>query len=176
MSNNHIQKLSWTVSFDIYDSQEFLPNDEKDLIQRAREAMQFAYVPYSQYSVGCALRLKNGEVITGSNQENASYGLTVCGERSALFRLGSTGNQKNLKKLAVIGRPRQCINKAVALENESLGGPCGACRQVIKEYEDLSGGNIIILCVLNTDRVYRAIGIETLLPWGFGPKNLSTLA
>jgi cytidine deaminase len=157
---------------EIYNSQNGLAEDEKELVIAARNAMLKAYPPYSNYYVGAAVRVADGNIFTGSNQENVSYGLTVCAERSALFHVGSSGQAKNVVKLAVIGRPKQKIDKKVEKEEELLGGPCGACRQVIKEYEDLSGNPLVILCVLNTDRVYRAVGIETLLPMAFGPRNI----
>lgn len=96
--------------------------DFTDLMNRAREAAAKAYAPYSKFQVGCALVTKAGSVFTGCNVENASYGLTICAERNAIFHAVATeGPQMRLASLAVI-----------ALGHEFP--PCGACRQVIAEF------------------------------------------
>ena len=97
-------------------------NDLTDLMTRARDAAGRAYAPYSHFQVGCALRTESGDVFTGCNVENASYGLTICAERNAVFRAVSTeGPEMKITALAVI-----------ALGHEFP--PCGACRQVIVEF------------------------------------------
>jgi cytidine deaminase len=158
-----------TISYDIFSFQDELPTDEKELVIQAREAMNHSYSPYSHFSVGCAVKLKDGEIVKGSNQENAAYGPTNCAERSALFAIGSQGKQDQIAKIAVIARPTAALDSPVPLAKEQNGTPCGVCRQVMKEYEVLSGQKMIILCVFNTDRIYRFEGIDTLLPFGFGP-------
>jgi cytidine deaminase len=96
--------------------------DFTELIQRAREAAAKAYAPYSMFQVGCALVTQAGGVFTGCNVENASYGLTICAERNAIFHaVASEGPQMRIASLAVI-----------ALGHEFP--PCGACRQVIAEF------------------------------------------
>lgn len=96
--------------------------DFTDLMNRAREAAAKAYAPYSKFQVGCALVTQAGGVFTGCNVENASYGLTICAERNAIFHAVATeGPQMRLASLAVI-----------ALGHEFP--PCGACRQVITEF------------------------------------------
>lgn len=96
--------------------------DFTDLMNRAREAAAKAYAPYSKFQVGCALVTQAGGVFTGCNVENASYGLTICAERNAIFHAVATeGPQMRLASLAVI-----------ALGHEFP--PCGACRQVIAEF------------------------------------------
>ena len=157
------------INYELYSSADSLPPDEQELVKQAREAMKTSYSPYSKFRVGCALGLKDGSIITGSNQENAAYGPTNCGERSALFAMGSQGKKDQLKKLAVIARPAPDIDSVAPVEQELPGTPCGTCRQVIKEYESLSGEKTVILCVLNTDRIMRFEGIDSLLPFAFGP-------
>jgi cytidine deaminase len=96
--------------------------DFTDLMNRAREAAAKAYAPYSKFQVGCALVTQAGGVFTGCNVENASYGLTICAERNAIFHaVTSEGPQMRIASLAVI-----------ALRHEFP--PCGACRQVIAEF------------------------------------------
>jgi len=94
---------------------------DKDLIEKARKAKEFAYSPYSKFPVGAAILAKSGKVYTGCNIENSSFGLSICAERVALFKAVSVG-EKEFVKLAVVGP-----------ENSSVF-PCGACRQVLFEF------------------------------------------
>lgn len=147
---------------------EQLPEDEQRLLETARQAMTTSYSPYSEFTVGAAVQLEGGDIIKGSNQENASYGLTMCAERTALFTVGATGRKKDVRKIAVVGTGKN-------FETTKPVTPCGACRQVIKEYEDLSGGPITILMAGQTGPTYRIKGIDSLLPFAFGPKDLKIL-
>jgi homotetrameric cytidine deaminase len=94
-----------------------------DLLEQARQAALHSYSPYSGFRVGAALRLANGEVVTGTNVENSSYGLTICAERSALVRAVSQFGPE-IRVQAV----------AVANLNHAPSPPCGACRQVLAEF------------------------------------------
>jgi cytidine deaminase len=94
------------------------------LLQRAREAQQNAYAPYSKFRVGAAILLDNGEIFTGCNVENASYGLTNCAERSAIFAAVSQLGAAAVRVKAV----------AVVNDHNAPCSPCGACRQVIAEF------------------------------------------
>ncbi len=170
--HNSLQKQTIQIEYDLINDSSLLPQDEQNLVAQAREAMKTSYSPYSQFRVGCAVLLKDGSIIQGSNQENAAYGPTSCGERSALFAMGSQGKKDQLLKIAVIARPASGIDTAEPIEKEQPGTPCGTCRQVIKEYEALSGEKTVILCILNTDRIMRFEGIDSLLPFGFGPSVL----
>jgi cytidine deaminase len=94
----------------------------KDLYNKAKEVLPNSYSDYSKFKVAAALRMKNGEIITGVNVENASFGLTNCAERTALFTAYTKGYRKeDIKELLI------------TTEQESFISPCGACRQVIKE-------------------------------------------
>ena len=93
------------------------------LLDQARQAAQHAYAPYSNFRVGAALRLANGEIVTGTNVENMSYGLTICAERSALVRAVSQ-----------FGPEIRVEAVAVANLNDAPSPPCGACRQVLSEF------------------------------------------
>ena len=94
----------------------------KDLYNKAKEALPNSYSQYSNFKVAAALRLKNGEIITGVNVENASFGLTNCAERSALYTAYSKGYRKDDIEEIV-----------VTTEQEDFISPCGACRQVMRE-------------------------------------------
>lgn len=151
--------------YELLDSENDLLEDEADLLKKAREAMQTAHCPYSEFQVGAAIKLKDETIVTGSNQENAAYPSGICAERAALFGVGSQGKKNLVLKLAVIGKKENS-------ESDEPVTPCGACRQVIKEYEDLSEQPIVIIMAGTRSEILRVVGIENLLPWGFGPKNL----
>jgi cytidine deaminase len=93
------------------------------LIERAREVATHAYSPYSRFKVGAALRLTNGEIVTGTNVENVSYGLTICAERAALVRA-----------VAQFGPEIRIEAVAIANLNSAASPPCGACRQMLAEF------------------------------------------
>jgi cytidine deaminase len=95
----------------------------EELMEHARQAAKNAYAPYSKFRVGAALRLANGEIVTGANVENASYGLTICAERSALVRA-----------VAEFGPEIRVVAVAVANLNGMASPPCGACRQMLAEF------------------------------------------
>ena len=96
-------------------------NDEQKLIDAARAAREKAYAPYSNFRVGAALRTKSGKIYSGCNIENASYGLTLCAERTAIFKAMSEGE-------------REFDAIAVVCDTEKLTPPCGSCRQIIWEF------------------------------------------
>jgi cytidine deaminase len=122
---------------------------DKELVNVAKKALSKAYSPYSNYKVGAALRTKEGKIYDGCNIENASFGLTVCAERVALFKALSEG-EKEFTELAVV------------IDDEILPSPCGACRQVISE---LAPNASIILATVNG--LYKEYSVEELLPNAF---------
>jgi len=93
----------------------------KDLIEKAEKARENAHAPFSNFKVGAALLAKNGDIHTGCNVENASYGLTMCAERVAIFKAISEGE-------------KEFTNLAIVADTENLTPPCGACRQIIWEF------------------------------------------
>ncbi len=121
--------------------------DEEKLLRAAKDARKLAYTPYSKYSVGAALLTKDGEIIQGANIENASYGLTVCAERNAVFS-------------AILGGHRDFTALCVAAEG-AMPYPCGACRQVLSEFaRDLE---IIVTDGVSVERTT----LQELLPHSF---------
>lgn len=121
---------------------------EEEILVRAREARGRAYAPYSGYKVGAAVEDENGNVYTGCNIENGSYGASMCGERTAIFKAVSEGAGK-IKRMAVVAEG-------------SMPYPCGMCRQVMSEFFD-SDTEIILECGGRVER-YR---FEELMPYMF---------
>ncbi|MBI4154434.1 cytidine deaminase [Candidatus Woesearchaeota archaeon] len=134
------------------------------LLDQAAKAMETAYNPYSRFFVGAALLSQDGTIITGSNVENASYGLTNCAERSAIFRANAMGIRA-FYKIAIVGRGEN-------YDTEGITGPCGSCRQVIYESAQISEMDLeVILSTTKKDKI-AVHTISELLPLAFGPKDL----
>jgi cytidine deaminase len=98
-----------------------MSSDMKALLEQAKKAAEAAYVPYSGYKVGSAVRCTDGSIFSGCNIENASYSLTICAERTAIFKAVSEGH-------------RDFTAIAIYVDSDKLFPPCGACRQVISEF------------------------------------------
>ena len=124
----------------------------EELIGLAREARQRAYAPYSRFAVGAALLGRSGRVYTACNVENVSYGLSICAERAAVFKAVSEGEQEF---------------KALAVVTSAGGSPCGACRQVLAEFNCK-----MTVYAADTEGQYRAFTVEELLPEAFMPEDL----
>ena len=124
--------------------------NERELIERAMEMKKAAYAPYSHFQVGAAVLAESGKVYGGANVENASYGATVCAERSAIFAAVNAGERK-LEAIAVTETP------------------CGICRQVMREFCD---PRVFKVIVAKTADDYRVFTLEELLPESFGPGHL----
>lgn len=135
-------------------------NDQDlQLIAAAREAAAQSYCPYSNFAVGAALRFADGSVVTGTNVENASYGLALCAETVAVAKALANGVRGGLEAVAVTGPAHEPIT------------PCGRCRQVLNELAGLGGTDPEVLCV-GTDKVKR-VRLSVLLPDAFGPASLT---
>jgi cytidine deaminase len=129
--------------------------DQHQLIDRARQARENAYVPYSRFPVGAALHLEDGRVVTGCNIENASYGLSNCAERTAIFKAVSEG-KPTIKRIAVIA------------DTDGPVSPCGMCRQVMAEF--CAPDTPVILTNLKNDVLETTVG--ELLPFAFLKEDL----
>lgn len=135
---------------------------EATLIEAARGAGQHAYAPYSDYHVGAALLFEDGAIITGSNVENASYGLALCAETIAVSRAFGEGRRGGLQAVAVTGPTDKGDGAPIT--------PCGRCRQVLNEIAGLGGTDPLVLCVGKNET--RRITLSELLPHAFGPAHL----
>ena len=130
------------------------------MFEHALKAYSNAYTPYSKFNVGAVVKLKNGEYITGSNIENASYGLSNCAERSALFNTYSRGYRKDdIETMMVIGATDGPIS------------PCGACRQVMSELVDLDSK--VVLTNLKKD--IKEITVRELIPFSFNDGDMKNV-
>jgi cytidine deaminase len=127
----------------------------KEMISVARAASRRAYCPYSRFPVGAAVLTSDGQIVAGCNVENASYGLTMCAERTAIFR-------------TVAGGCSDLRGVVVYTPTSSPTAPCGACRQVMNEF----GPDAEVVCVCDGPDVIR-MSVGELLPAAFGPRNLA---
>ena len=139
----------------------------KLLIDEAIKARNMAYAPYSKYLVGAALVVPSGNIYTGCNIENASYGLTICAERTAIFKAVSEG-QRHIDAIAIVGAP--LFEDGSSDEGGSKGEndyafPCGACRQVLAEFLPESGDIDVIVARSQDD--YKVYKLSELLPYTF---------
>jgi cytidine deaminase len=123
--------------------------NNNELVKLAKEAMKYAYVPYSKFRVGAALLTEEGKVFTGCNIENASFGGTNCAERTALFKALSEGYRK-FTKIAIVG------------DSKDFTYPCGICRQVLSEF-----GISMEVIVSNQNGELRVHKLSELLPYAF---------
>lgn len=149
-----------SVEFIRHISSSSLPEPDKALIDLAKEQLDVAYAPYSNFHVGAALILENGKKITGCNQENASYPLCTCGEHNALVTAGNNQPGVKIKTLAIVARnPSTPVTQPVT--------PCGACRQIIAEFEVRQDAPIRLLLQGETGDIYEFESVKGLLPLSF---------
>jgi cytidine deaminase len=145
---------------EVYDSIEELPVDVQNLMKQSVNARNNAYSPYSKFNVGAAILLDNDQVITGSNQENASYPSGLCAERTAIYYAGAKFPEAKLLKMALTASSQnQLTNTPIP--------PCGACRQAIAEYEVKQKTPIEIYFMGAEGKVVRSKSLVNLLPLVF---------
>lgn len=133
---------------------------ELELVNAAREASHRAYAPYSHFHVGAAIRLENGVIVPGSNQENVAFPSGTCAERSACYYAGARYPGVKFEAIAVAARG------ADGEELDEPASPCGACRQALVEYEHLAGRNVPVY-MAGKSKVYRLPSVSALLPFTF---------
>jgi cytidine deaminase len=143
-----------------------LLEEDRILIAKAKEISTNAYAPYSNFRVGAAILLDNGEIFTANNQENASYPEGLCAERIVLFYAMARYPNQKIKSIAVCGNPQQ-------FELTHFMSPCGGCRQVMYEYEYRSQSKMRILLSGISGEILLIEGAENLLPFQFSGKDLT---
>lgn len=154
-----MKRKNLVIEYDEYLNKEGLSKEDSVLLERATQAAQSAYAPYSNFHVGAALLLSNGEIICASNQENAAYPSGLCAERVAMFYAQAKYPTASIISLAITssvnGKP-----------NDTPTYPCGACRQVMAECEQR--GTIPMRVIIGGEKVTHAVeGIKSLLPFVF---------
>ncbi|MCS7005205.1 MAG: cytidine deaminase [Cytophagales bacterium] len=144
---------------------EELPFQERELLQRAEQLTSNAYAPYSHFWVGCAILLENGTIIGGANQENAAYPSGLCAERTAFFHYGTFYSTIKIKAVAIAARR---ANQTIFLPIS----PCGACRQVMLEYENKQNHPIKLIMRTFHNKIHIVQSLSDLLPLKFDKNNL----
>jgi cytidine deaminase len=137
----------------------------RQLIDAARGAMAHAHAPYSRFAVGAAVRLTDGTIVIGTNFENASYGLSLCAETVALASVNAQGRFADVTEIAVVGG-------AMDAGEEAIVTPCGRCRQIMNEAEQMAGRTLSIYCATPSGDRLLDLKVADLLPHAFGPADL----
>ena len=159
-----MKQLDIHTTIKIYSPDE-LSAEEQQLVEAAKEATTRSYAPYSHFHVGAAALLANGEIISGTNQENAAYPSGICAERTTLFYANSQHPQQAVKALAIAARTSE------GHWTETPISPCGACRQVMTETENRYEKPMkVLLC--STREVFVIESAKDLLPVSFGSEDL----
>lgn len=137
-----------------------LTEAQRGLVDAARRMTHNSYAPYSRFRVGAAIRLADGTVVTGANQENAAFPSGTCAERSACFAAGANHPGVPFEAIAIVARGTDGVEPAEPT------APCGACRQALLEYEKLAGHDVEVL-LAGAEAIYRVPSVKSLLPLSF---------
>lgn len=137
-----------------------LDDARRQLVDLARQYTHNSYSPYSHFSVGAAIRLDNGEIVCGANQENAAFPSGTCAERSACYSAGARFPQAHFEAIAIAARGVDGNEVAAPIS------PCGACRQALLEYEGLAGHDVEVILV-GADAIVILPSVRSLLPFAF---------
>ncbi|MBK1897588.1 cytidine deaminase [Chryseobacterium paridis] len=149
------------ISYEYFKNSSELNDIEKKLFERAKVARENAYAPYSEFLVGCSVLLENGEIYSGNNQENAAFPSGLCAERTALFWIGANFPDQKIKKIFIVGGPKEFSEKNPPIP------PCGACRQSLIEYETKQNEDIDLYFSSMNDEIVKVNSIKDLLPFTF---------
>lgn len=137
-----------------------LTPDELQLVELARKSTFRSYAPYSKFSVGAAIRLSNGNIVCGANQENVAFPSGTCAERSAAFYAHAQYPEAKFQMIAIAARGTDGEPLSIPIS------PCGACRQSLLQYELLAGENVPVL-LIGRDFIYKLKSVHSLLPLAF---------
>lgn len=154
-----MKDISFFKNFDDLDT------ESKYLVHKAKEAAHHAYAPYSKFHVGAAMILDDGTIVTGSNQENASYPLCMCAERVALYAMAATYPGKKIVKMAVVANKKNHKELTPATS-------CGACRQVMAEFEERQRKPFEVILLAAEGKWIKCPSAVSLLPFAFSKDNL----
>ncbi len=151
MTNKEIR-----IAYQEYGSVDMLDPKDRELAEAAIEATKGSYAPYSKFNVGAALRMDNGIIVKGSNQENAAYPSGLCAERTALFYASATYPEVAVTSIAVVAS-----QNGIVCDNPAT--PCGACRQVMAQYQ-LKGGKPISIILVGVKKTWKFEKVDDILP------------
>ena len=160
-----MQKRNISISFDEYNSLDELNSQDQILCIEAKKAMSNSHSPYSGFRVGVAVQLESGRIVYGSNQENVAYPSGLCAERVALFLIGTTYPDDKILSMAITAQTDHFLIKEPVTS-------CGACLQVMAEYEKKQSHPINVLFYCLNGTIIRTTGIKTLLPFAFEETRL----
>lgn len=155
-----MKKEVFSIELTYFENEHELSLSDQQLLLEAHQATSRAYAPYSRFRVGAAVRLSNGQIIQGNNQENAAYPSGLCAERVALFYANSVFPDQSIEAIAVTIRSERTIV-------EEPITPCGSCRQVMAEYEKKSGIPMRVIMQGEKGPVMVAESMKALLPFSF---------
>ena len=145
-----------TINYQEFSSIDELNAEDRELAQAAIEGMKGSYAPYSHFNVGAAVRMSNGQIVRGANQENAAFPSGLCAERTAMFAAGAKYPDKEMRSLALAGGIYGRITDEPAT-------PCGACRQVMAQYQAKAGAHMSIIMV-GGKKVWKFEKVDDILP------------
>lgn len=154
-------KESFTFNYQLFSNWTDLPEQEQRLVDKAYEAMENAYAPYSEFKVGACALMDDGSFILGNNQENAAFPSGICAERVALFYAGANFPNKKVLTLCIVA-------KGELMPASQLLSPCGGCRQVMLESENRQKQPMRVILVNQDCRTMVLDSVIQLLPFGFG--------
>lgn len=139
-----------------YGSIEEMNPEDRELAAEALKAMSGAYAPYSHFHVGAAVRMSNGQIVRGANQENAAFPSGLCAERTAMFSASARYPDKDMQSIAIAGG----VMGRLAREPVT---PCGACRQVMAQYQAKSGKPMSVI-MMSADKIWKFDKVDDILP------------
>jgi cytidine deaminase len=163
--NQFVMRANLTISYEEYLSVDELNETDKQLCIEAIKAMASSHSPYSEFRVGAAVRLESGKIVYGSNQENVAYPSGLCAERVALFAIGSAYPDERIVSMAITAHT-DLFNITEPVTS------CGACLQVMAEYEKRQAQAIDVLFYCQNGPVIKTTGIKSLLPFAFAETRL----
>ncbi len=154
-----MSELQLTINYEEFSSVTEMSAEDQELVAKALEAQKGSYSPYSRFQVGAALKLANGVIVKGANQENAAYPSGLCAERTAMFWAGANYPDVPLDTLAIAGSDHGVLC-------ESPASPCGSCRQVMAEYQKKHKRPLKVILV-GSKRIRKFSCVDDLLPFIF---------
>lgn len=160
-----MHKVNLSIEYFECDQINDLDQKDRELVTEAEKAVSLAYAPYSKYYVGAALRLDNGLIITGNNQENVAYPSGICAERVAIFYASAQYPDQKIESIAITAKAGDFIIKNPV-------APCGACRQVLAEYQTKQKSPIKIILKGETGKIQVISSVDDILPFMFHAEEL----